>query len=262
LLSGAPRDLTIWFAMLFVCLAAMFMTNSRGGVVLSLMALIVAFTVYFRRDLPRHRGAFAALICVVAAVMLILLQVMGGGVNARFDAQGVADEGRLATWRATLRMIADHPWFGTGQGTFVWSFPAYRSAEVSMWGVWDRAHNTLLELAADMGVPLASLVAIGWIMIFVILVHGVRSRRRDLFIPVTGLAVALLANLHSLVDFSLQITGYAVPALALIGAGLAQSFRSDRNRIPAADRSSTALIASHSRETLEDRKRAEQVAGI
>ena len=53
-----------------------------------------------------------------------------------FEMEGFVDQGRLETYRSTLRMIADHPWFGTGLGTFVWSFPAYRS-DVSMWGVWD-----------------------------------------------------------------------------------------------------------------------------
>ena len=44
--------------------------------------------------------------------------------------------------------------------------------------------------------------------------------------PVAALAVAILAVLHSLIDFSLQIPGYAIVALSLIGAGLAQSFPS------------------------------------
>ena len=38
----------------------------------------------------------------------------------------------LETYKATLRLIADHPWFGTGEGTFAQAFPAYRSANVSM----------------------------------------------------------------------------------------------------------------------------------
>ena len=49
-------------------------------------------------------------------------------LSGRFEMQGAVDQGRLETYRSTLRMIADHPWFGTGLGTFVWSFPAYRSA--------------------------------------------------------------------------------------------------------------------------------------
>jgi O-antigen ligase len=201
----------------------MFMTGSRGGVVLSLLALLVAFTVFFRRDLPRLSGIVTAL-AAGGATALILLQLLGGGVNARFDLQGTADEGRLETYKSALRIIADHPWFGTGQGTFAYALPAYRSDQVSMWGVWDLAHNTLLEIASDMGVPIAVLVVIGWIVIFAVLIHGVRSRRRDLLIPVAALAIGILAVLHSLIDFSLQIPGYSIVVLSLIGAGLAQSF--------------------------------------
>ena len=131
------------------------------------------------------------------AVALLLLQVMGAGVNGRFDIQGLADGGRLEIYRSTLRMIADHPWFGTGQGTFAYAFPAYRSSECLDVGVWDIAHNTLLEIAADMGVPIAALVVVAWIVIFAVLVHGIRVRRRGLIFPVAALAVAMLAVLHS-----------------------------------------------------------------
>jgi O-antigen ligase len=229
LFSNTPRKIVIYFAMLFLCLAAMFMTGSRGAVVISLFALVLAFTAFFRRDLPQRSGIAIALAGGSAAA-IIVLQLMGAGVNARFDLQGAADGGRLETYKSTLRLIADHPWFGTGQGTFAYAFPAYRSSNVSMFGVWDIAHNTLLEIASDMGVPIAALVVVAWIVIFAVLVHGARARRRDLIIPVAALAVGLLAVLHSLIDFSLQIPGYSIVALALIGAGLAQSFASDRSR--------------------------------
>ena len=98
-------------------------------------------------------------------IALIVLQVLGGNVSGRFDVQGLSDEGRLETYRSTLRMIADHPWFGTGLGTFEWSFPAYRSANVSVWGVWDRAHSTPLELASDLGLPLAGLIVLAWLIV-------------------------------------------------------------------------------------------------
>jgi len=224
-LAEPPRAVVVAFGMLFACVSAMFMTGSRGGVVLSLVALVVAFTTFFRRDLGRRKRLVASVLAG-AAVALVLLQIMGAGTSARFDLQGAADEGRLATYRSTLRMIADHPWFGTGQGTFAQAFPAYRSAEVSLWGVWDIAHNTLLEIAADMGLPIAGLVVLGWAVMFGVLIHGVRMRHRDLVVPVSALAVAGLAALHSLIDFSLQIPGYAIVAMALIGAGLAQSFSS------------------------------------
>jgi O-antigen ligase len=100
----------------------------------------------------------------------------------------------------------------------------YRSPKVSTAGISDIAHNTLLEIAADMGVPIAVLVTVAWIVIFAVLVRGTRVRRRNIIIPVAVLAVAILAALHSLIDFRPQIPGYVIMALALIGAGLAQSF--------------------------------------
>jgi O-antigen ligase len=227
LMSDTPRDVIVLFAMLFGCLLPTFMSGSRAGVILTLMALIVSFAVYFRNDLPR-RSDIAAALLGAGALAVILLQIMGGNVNARFDAQGLGDEGRVAVWRATLRMIAEHPWFGTGQGTFAWSFPSFRPGDLSMWGIWDHAHDTLLELASDMGVPLAILVAVGWLAIFGVLLHGIRVRKRDLLIPISAFAVATVAVLHSLIDFSLQIPGYSIPTLALVGAGLAQSFASER----------------------------------
>jgi O-antigen ligase len=231
LLSGTPTKIVVAFAMLFLCLAAMFMTGSRGAVVLSLLALIVAFTAFFRRDLPGRAGIVTAL-AGGGAFALILLQIMGAGVNARFDSAAVGDGGRLETYKATLRMIADHPWFGTGQGTFAYAFPAYRSPDVSMWGVWDIAHNTLLEIASDMGIPIATMVVVAWIVVFAILIRGALIRQRDLVIPVAALAVAILAVLHSLIDFTLQIPGYSIVAMALIGTGLAQSLAASRNIPP------------------------------
>jgi hypothetical protein len=222
-LTARPARIVVAFAMLMLCLLALFMTGSRAGVILSLLALIIAFVMFFRRDLPRRTGFFTTLAGAGVAALLVL-QLMGGAVNSRFAAQGLADEGRLDTYRATLRLIADHPWFGTGQGTFALAFPAYRSSNVSVWGTWDMAHNTLLQLAADMGIPVAAIVVVAWCVIFAVLLRGALIRRSGLSCPVAALAVAVLAVAHSMVDFSLQIPGYAIVALALIGAGLAQAF--------------------------------------
>jgi O-antigen ligase len=241
LFSAPSKEIIIAFAVLFLCLAAMFMTRSRGAVLASLLALAIAFTAFFKRDLARWSG-FAVALIGAGGVGLFLLQLMGAGVNARFDVQGLADEGRIETYRATLRMIADHPWFGTGLGTFPEAFPAYRSPNVSVWGVWDLAHNTLLEIAAEMGVPIAALVAIAWVVIVAVLFRGTVVRRRDLVFPVVGLATAVLAVSHSLIDFSLQMPGYAIVALSLIGAGLTQSFSAEPGRIepPSARRAQSA----------------------
>ena len=122
-------------------------------------------------------------------------------------------------------MIADRPWFGSGLGTFNFAFPAYRSDDISMWGIYD-AHSTLLELAAEAGLPLASMVVIGWMIVFGVLAHGIRTRRRDRIIPVAALAVGLVAAFHSPVDFSLNVPAFAIVVFGLLGAGASQSFSS------------------------------------
>ncbi|MGB7603724.1 MAG: hypothetical protein WBM24_25725, partial [Candidatus Sulfotelmatobacter sp.] len=119
-----------------------------------------------------------------------------------------------------------------GQGTFAYAYPAYRSSNVSMWGVWNMAHSTPLEIAADMGIPIAALVFLSWIVIFAVLFRGTLGRRRGLLAPVAALAISTLATLHSLVDFTLQIPGYAIVALSLVGVGLAQSFRGSEAKAP------------------------------
>ena len=167
-LSEASGSIILPFTMLLLCVAAMLMTNSRSGVVISLTALIIAFALYFRRALSGRKLLVTLPVSVIVA--LVLLQVLGGNISGRFDFEGLSDGGRFETYRSTLRMIADHPSFGTGLGTFVWSFPAYRSANVSMSGVWDRAHSTPLELASDLGLPLAILIIVAWLIVLGVLI--------------------------------------------------------------------------------------------
>jgi O-antigen ligase len=224
LLAEARTSLLVRFVMLLICLAAMLMTSSRGGVLVSLTVMILTFMIYFRRDLPRGKGLLIALIACIGA-SAFLLQVLGSNISDRINLQGLSDAGRLSAYRSTLRIIADNPWFGTGLGTFPAAFPAYRSGDISMQGVWDLAHDTPLEFASEMGIPLTLIVAIAWIAALVVLSLGLRGRRRNMIAPLSSLAVSLIAVLHSLIDFSLQIAGYSIVVFALLGVGLSQAIR-------------------------------------
>ncbi|MBR0931009.1 O-antigen ligase family protein [Bradyrhizobium diazoefficiens] len=219
------REMLPKVSALMICLIAMFMTGSRAGVGLSLLAMIVAVTLFLRRDLPRRTGILSSL-AASTAVALGLIYLLGGRVSNRFDLQGLADEGRVEAWKSTLKIIGNNPWFGTGMGTFRWAFPPYRSPHISIYGVWDRAHSTPLELTSEVGIPLTLLVGLAWSVMFVVLARGIFTRRRDVIIPLAAAATASLSLLHSSLDFTLQIPGYSIPFFTLFGVGLAQSFRS------------------------------------
>src|SRR5262249_41097167 len=92
-------------------------------------------------------------------------------------------------------------------------------------GVWDVAHSTPLELAVELGLPMAGLVAFAWLVALLILGHGTRRSRRETVAPLTALAVALIALLHSSIDFSLQVPGYTIVVFGVVGVGIAQSFQ-------------------------------------
>ncbi|MGY4234683.1 O-antigen ligase [Bradyrhizobium sp. USDA 4449] len=218
-----PRRRTmVSSVMLFILCSAMFMTGSRAGTLLSLAALLATFIGFFRANLVSGRRDLLALLWV-ALLIFVLLQVMGTAISARIEEQGLTDQGRWEAYKSAIAIVRAHPWLGTGLGTFALVFPQFRSGNISAWGTWDRAHNTLLELADEGGLPLAVLVVLGWSIMLMVLLYGARRER-----PVSGvasacLAIATLSMLHSLVDFPLQIPGFSMSVFSLMGAGLAHS---------------------------------------
>lgn len=61
-----------------------------------------------------------------------------------------------------------------------------------------------------------------------VLDQGVRFYHRNLILPVGAHAVAILGLAHSIIDFSLQILGYVIVVFSWVGAGLAQSYTSNK----------------------------------
>jgi O-antigen ligase len=94
--------------------------------------------------------------------------------------------------------------------------------------IWDIGHNTHLEFASEMGIPLALIVAMAWIAALAILSFGLRGQRRNMIAPLSSLAVSLIALVHSSIDFSLQVAGYSIVVFALLGLGLSQAIRRDK----------------------------------
>jgi O-antigen ligase len=226
-LQNLERDSIIGFLAFLLCFIAMFLTGSRAGVLLSLLVGAVALSTVGWKAIAFNRKSLGMLTAAVGAIVVII-QLLGAGVFGRLESEGLTSGGRPDTYSSTLAMIGDHPWMGTGLGTFAWVFPGYRSNAWSSFGVWDRAHSTPLEIASDMGLPVAGVVIAGWAGVFTVLSFGLWTRNRDQTVVVAALAVASLGILHSLIDFSLQIPGFAIVVFSLVGAGLAQSFRTIR----------------------------------
>jgi len=211
-----------------VCAIALLLTGSRAGLLCSSMGLVVALTLMVANKWKLPRLYIVAFALVASAVTIVWVSRLG-----RLASQGLVDENRLSVYHSSLQAIWQRPLLGSGAGTFPDMFPVFRSGDLWSWGVWDYAHSTILEIAFEMGIPVAATVAIGAAFSVVILIKAAinasdRTDRRTLS-AIAG--IATLAYLHSTVDFSLQIPGFFVVFAILLGCGLAMAVaKRDRHR--------------------------------
>lgn len=224
-LEEAPLKLLIALGGLLLCLTAGFLTLSRAGVLLTLAVLFFCSALFSYRVFGRRRK-FLLVAAIAVFAGAIFIEIWGGALAYRIGMEGLLDQDRWETYRSTMALISEHPLFGNGLGSFQSVFPTYRNDGVSTRLVWDYAHNTLMELAADLGLVIAFGAIATFVFIIVALARGIVLRRRDGHIPLAALGVALLAAAHSMVDGPLQIPAYAILCGAVLGCGLAQSIRS------------------------------------
>ena len=122
-----------------------------------------------------------------------------------------------------LASFWDSPLLDTIIGTFMAAFPAYRKGEHGIMQIWERAHSTPLEFAAELGLPASILMCALWVLTSVMLFRAYRNEPNAYALPALAFAVLLLTGLHSLVDFPLQIPGCAIPVGIVSGALFRQS---------------------------------------
>ena len=210
------------------CFFALLLTNSRGGLISSSVGLLVALGVLEIDRFKRRIGyAIALSICALIALAAWLTQM------GRIASEGVIDDGRWHVYSLVAEAIGRRPFLGAGAGSFEILFPSLRTADLSNWGVWDYAHSTILEIAIEMGLPVAGMVTLAALASIFFLVRRALKADQHHRVSLAAIAgIAVMTYLHSLIDFSLQIPGYSIPFGILIGCGLADATgdRSSRRR--------------------------------
>jgi tetratricopeptide (TPR) repeat protein len=212
----------IWLLLIFaggVMLFCLVLAGSRGGfAAFGVMALTI-FACWFSRG--ERRAAFWIVGLVVALVMVFLL-----GQRAGFLRLGTTSlESRMDYWRGAVAIARDHPWVGTGPGTFGSIYPKYKTALTEEAQV---VHNNFLQMWSDSGVLAFVAYALLWI---VAVRDSFRVARQRVGDAAAMAACGALAGwtVHGLVDFDLYAPGVALPAFILLGAvqGLKEIPRTD-----------------------------------
>lgn len=193
--------------------AGLLLSFSRAGTALGLAAIAGTVGLGLRAR-PIHRATAIAIVVAIAAVPL--LDLGADRLAARYATSGADFRASGSRWDVaadTLRMIGAFPLSGCGFGAFTWAFPAFSSPEVRLH--YTHAHNDLLQLGAEGGLPALALLALALAAVARALIRAMRGGQDPL---VTGAAFGLGALLfHGLVDFNFHIPANAAIAALLAG---------------------------------------------
>lgn len=211
-----------------LALSALMASGSRGGVIATATAVACILVLSF----PRSGRSIVERISVLLLPLLALggaVAFLGDAVFGRIATSGLADERRAAVNDIMVRSLRDAPFSGFGYGTFTDIFPVYRDQSISTTGLWDKAHNTYLEVLQGLGLVFGTILItlVAWLV--GVCAVGVFRRRRHRAPLICAAGAGVLLGVHAVVDFSLQIQAISLTFMALLGAGVSQWASSSAN---------------------------------
>lgn len=213
----------LWLVAALVLIMGVLLSGSRAGWASLAIGLVVMIAL-------QTRGWSRWRVGVATAVALVAVALLSPGGNtlltraALLVEQGEANRGHLSS--LTIGAIALRPLLGWGMNSFRSLYSLFQPTTLS--SPFDKAHNTYLELAFDLGVPVAAALVLAVVWIAVRCLSGLSERRQERELTALGVGASITVGIHSLFDFSLQIPGVTIVFAALLGAAWAQSWSSRR----------------------------------
>lgn len=214
------RKTIINFILLGIISISLLLTGSRSGIVTAFLALLIfaLLSVYLKRS----RSIRKKLKYIFIAIAFVAVFIGIENTTNKFMKTNLASSGRFLRWPNTLKMVSDFPVFGSGFGTYKYSFYLYDTDPSGVWST--HAHNEYLETLSEGGF-------LGSIFLFLLIGTAIfsiakmwRSRRHP---GIRILGIGILSSLfsavfHSFFDFSLRIPSnlYIFTLILLIGIKL------------------------------------------
>jgi hypothetical protein len=205
----------------FVILVSLLLTLSRGGIIATALGLLVLGLSTLKRE--KQRSEFPEAIAFVTIGVAAIFLAFGTAFVGSLGERGLGDANRLAVNLISLRSIFDVPLTGYGLGTFADTFPMYRDRSISVFGIWEQAHDSYAEAFQGLGLVFGSMLLLSILFLLRRCVKGMTTRRENVTAPRIAVAVSCLVGVHALIDFSMQIQAVALTYAALLGAGVSQS---------------------------------------
>ncbi len=201
-----------WIRVLFVLIlggcgmGCLYWSGSKAG---WLVALVVGLAALGHSALPLRWRRW-----LIHGVLIVGVAGFAWKYTGFFQKERNSVGARFGYWRAALVVIHQHPWLGTGPGTFQIPYAQIKRPADEMARL---CHNDYLEQASDSGVfgliTYAGMVAT---LLCVLYRYSITAKSLDwlnfsLWLGIAGVFA------HSMVDFHLYVPGLAWPLFFLCG---------------------------------------------
>jgi len=214
--ARSRRSTALWLTACLLLNIATVTSLSRaaiGALALAEIGLGVTFLVVRGRNsvsIGKTLGAIAFLVTGLL-VSILVTQERIDALDFSFSAEREDPQSKQFAWRNSIPLIRDFAWTGTGRGAFEAAFGRYNSEGGKVTYPW--IENTPLQIVIDFGLPVATLAFVLFVLSLWSALKVVR-RQPELLGALGGLVAW---SLHDLADFSFEIPGVMLPALALAG---------------------------------------------
>lgn len=183
----------IFIGIMLVIIFSVIGTQSRGGT-LALSCIVLYFWWHSSR---KTLGIIMILICIT----IVLAYAPGEYFNRMQTIYNYQDEGsalgRLTVWKASLRMVADHPFLGVGAGHFPVKYGAEYYPPEAGPGPWLTAHSIYFLILGELGIP-------GIVFLLVVIFGNLLKNEKSIQKTKNGETKKLLICINA------SIIGYAV----------------------------------------------------
>ncbi len=234
---GNPNHFAGYLAMAIPLMMGMFFTGLRGGkLVLSvLLALLMLIALILSISRGGWVSTFVGLVFMLTALLIhqylenkkIVFIIVGGILFWMFIVlanrpvvqelltinEGSRDsslQARVHAWKKEVDMVRDHPFLGTGPGTFSTMFTQYQPPGFN--SRYFMAHNDYLHFISEVGLPLIPIM--GWMIIGCYLKGTAKLKNPSRLIR--GTALGAMSGITALLFFSIFDFNLHIPANAIL----------------------------------------------
>ena len=215
---NADKRLISYFVALILIGLGIILTGSRAAIITMLLLFLIfaQFSIYLKGSKPVRKKLKFIFLAISGVAIFIGVQ---NSVN-RLASTSFESSGRLLRWPNTISMFSDFPVFGTGFGTYRFSYYLYDTDEGGKWST--HAHNEYLETLSEGGLVGVVLFLIPLFLIVYSIIKMLGKRRHP-DVKMLGIGVMtsfFAAAFHSLFDFSLRIPSNIFILVLIAGLGV------------------------------------------